>query len=246
VKLRIPPSDLPSTLPSLEAIRSLDDNQHSYEPEFLEFQYEICQYLIGIPLDSLQSRYEGILKNMKLLVSLDRDVIPIQSFYSSWYWYRKEHQTRLEFFNRGIALSPPPCKFVDESKYSIPRPSHPNSGDILFRYDRKFFTQRLVENGEIRIKPAHSNGDSSLDSARRDDELTKSTFTLRRHARITTQDGRNIPVRGDVRRTTIGPDYYMLSMSCDWNPNLKDTFGGSCAVIQMLSQHDLALRQGLS
>jgi hypothetical protein len=106
--------------------------------------------------------------------------------------------------------------------------------------------ERLVENGEIRIKPAHSNGDSSLDSARRDDELTKSTFTLRRHARITTQDGRNIPVRGDVRRTTIGPDYYMLSMSCDWNPNLKDTFGGSCAVIQMLSQHDLALRQGLS
>jgi glutathione S-transferase len=46
MKARIPPSDLPATMPTLEIIRSLDDNQHSYEPEFLEFQYVATRPLI--------------------------------------------------------------------------------------------------------------------------------------------------------------------------------------------------------
>ena len=44
--------------------------------------------------DRLVKRYSEIARNMAALVSEDRYVIPIRSFLSAWYWYRKEHQTR--------------------------------------------------------------------------------------------------------------------------------------------------------
>ncbi len=43
--LRVPSFHLPESFPHSEAIRSLGDNLHSYEPEFWEFQYQIYRYL---------------------------------------------------------------------------------------------------------------------------------------------------------------------------------------------------------
>jgi len=99
--LRVPSLVLPTTLPTRAAIRSWGDNLHNYEPEFWEFQYEVYRYLRGVAPLALADRYQTLIRNMRALIASERHVIPIQSFLSSWYWYRKEHQTRLEFAMRG-------------------------------------------------------------------------------------------------------------------------------------------------
>ena len=100
--LRVSSLQIPSVLPHPSTIRSWGSNHHSYEPELWEFQYEIYRYLSSVPAVDLSSRYCAIIRNMHTLISQERHVIPIQSPLSSWYWSWKEHQTRLEFFMRGI------------------------------------------------------------------------------------------------------------------------------------------------
>ena len=129
--------DLPKTLPQPDAIRSWGTNEWSYDPEVWEFQYQRYRYLGRVKDDELAVRYRDIQRNMQALTSPDRDVIPIHSFLSSWYWFRKEHQTRFEFSLRNL---PVPHKALEgaitEPAIVAPaRPRSPNSADILFRYD---------------------------------------------------------------------------------------------------------------
>lgn len=127
----------PERVPTPEAIKSWKQNEHHYEPDFWEFQYEIYRYLQNIDNDKLAERYRGIHRNFYVLVRPERDVIPVNSFLSSWYWYRKEHQTRYEFYLRNLPLPVPlPSPRGD---FAAPiRPKGPNSCDILrsVRYDK--------------------------------------------------------------------------------------------------------------
>jgi hypothetical protein len=75
-------------------MKSLGTNIHNYEPDFWEFQYEICRYLGGMDPDQLAKRYRAIVRNFHVFVRPESDVIPIECLFGSWYWYRKEHQRR--------------------------------------------------------------------------------------------------------------------------------------------------------
>src|SRR5213594_2608610 len=125
--LRIPSLTLPPILHTPAAIRSCGDNHQNYEPEFWEFQYEVYRYLVRVAPQDLAERYRALIRNMRTLIKSERHVIPIQSFLSSWYWYRKEHQTRLEFAMRRV--NPPvalPAGLLDRSWGDAPaRPSSP-------------------------------------------------------------------------------------------------------------------------
>ena len=57
--LRVPALAIPDVFPNPDAVRSLGDNQHGYEPEFWEFQYEIYQYLSRVKELDLVTRYES-------------------------------------------------------------------------------------------------------------------------------------------------------------------------------------------
>jgi hypothetical protein len=198
-----------------------------------EFQYEIYRYLSSVPAVDLSSRYCAIIRNMHTLISQERHVIPIQSPLSSWYWYWKEHQTRLEFFMRGIETPvQPPAGALDHNPQDAPlRPGSPNAGDVLFRYGKRQYMQAMVERGSIRISPASFYQTLELDSARADDERVKHSFLPGEYTRVTTQDGRGIPLLSDVRRTVSDPDYYFLCLSCDWDPALFDEFDADACVI---------------
>ena len=234
---RIPSLRLPQRLPHEDAIRSFGDNLHGYEPEFWELQYQCYRYLERAPDTVLVTRYEDILRNMRALVSRDRDVIPIQSFLSSWYWFRKEHQTRLEFLLRNVEppIQPPTDVVFDNVAFGAPaRPVHPNAGDVLFRYDRRTQIERIATDGLIRIRPASGFKTLEDDRARQDDECKKKAFLPGAHTRITTRDGIAIPILGDAEKTTSMPDYYAFCMTCDWDIDLLAAFDGadSCIVIK--------------
>lgn len=238
---KIPSLTLPQHFPHPDAIRSFGDNLQSYKPDFWEFQYQLFRYLERVPDRLLIARYQDVLRNMKALISRDRDVIPIQSFLSSWYWFRKEHQTRLEFALRNAVLpvTPPTNTMFDNLAPGAPaRPSHPNAGDVLFRYDRHIYIEPLAVNGSLRISPASGYSSVENDRARQDDECSKKAFLSGAHTRITTEDGRSIPVLGDVEQTLSMPNYYVFCMACDWDQDLFSDFEGAdtCIVIKDVNE----------
>lgn len=221
---------LPSGLPHPEAIKSFGAAACNYEPDFWEFEYQIYRYLGRISDNELLKRHREIVRNMEALTTPDRNAIPIESFLSSWYWFRKEHQTRFEFLLRGKLVEPPYFKDMGASKLAKsgpPRPKHPNAADVLFRYGQRAHLSKAVHEGILRIFRASKQKEKVGDEARFDDECAKRSFMPGQYARITTMSGETIPIHGDVSRLVSGPDYYMLCMSGDWDPKLFDDFSKS-------------------
>jgi hypothetical protein len=239
---RINPMLLPTTLPHHDAIKSHEDNRHAYEPDFWEFQYELYRYLGGISDDELRLRYLSILRNMQSFISAQRNVIPIRMFLSSWYWYRKEHQTRYDFALRKLDL---PCELQSSSKsisaVAGPGPCVPNGTEPLFRYSKLEHLVSMARAGTVRLSPAHCFTHLEEDMARRDDELNKHSFLPRAYSKVTTVDGRNIPLNGDIRRTVSQPNYFMLCTSRAWDTSLFESFEANpCAVVR--KPQELAMR----
>lgn len=230
--LRIEKLLLPNTLPLPEVMKSWKENKNSYDPEFWEFQYEVYRYLGRISDTELFGRYNHIVRNMRYIVSNDRNIIPILSFLSSWYWYRKEHQTRYEFFLRKIPLDQDLPQITPKDLTAAPkRPRHPNSGDVLFRYGSKKWLHDLVKFGRMRISAAQEYAALETDPARQDDELTKNTYLPGEYTTLTTTDGKDIKIIGDMKQSVSGIDYYVYCTSCDWDPDLFKDFNSDCCVV---------------
>jgi len=230
---KIQPLEPPEQLPTLGTLKSWGQNEYDYEPEFWELQYEICRYLKNVADDILDERYRDLHRNFCILVRPERHIIPVNSFLSSWYWYWKEHQTRYEFFLRNLPLPLPlPCP---RGNFTAPlRPKGPNSCDIVFRYGNSQFMKPFVESGEIRISPASVYKDGLVSDPRTDDELNIHRYLTGQHTRITTKEGTEITIIGDLHETySIPMNYYTLCMSSDFEPQIFEEFGyDSCVIIK--------------
>jgi hypothetical protein len=144
-----------------------------------------------------------VLRNLQRLVAVDRDAIPIQSFLSSWYWFRKDYQTRLEFALRGRRI-PLPDVTSYRAKGGPSKPKHPNAGDVLFRYGRTEYLRHMLS-GKVRLGASSYYARIENDEARRDLEHEKSSYLAGEHTRITLPDGREMPIRGDVTHFRTEP-----------------------------------------
>ncbi len=224
---------LPDQLPTPGALRSCNQTKNNYDPEIWEFQYEAYRYLKNVSDHELDERYRELHRNFCILVRPERNIIPIDSFLSSWYWYRKEHQTRYECFLRKHPL---PLKIpVPRGNFPAPiRPKGPNSCDILFRYGKLKFMKPFFEKGEVRISPASVYKDGPLSDPRTDDELNSYRHLPGQYSQVTTKKGKVIPIIGDIHETYSSPaDYYALCMSCDFDPNMFEKFQyDSCLIIK--------------
>ncbi len=224
---------LPNILPHEKAIKSLGQNIHNYEPEFWEFSYETQRYLKNINEEKLIERYRHLCRNFHVLTSSERHNIPVNSFLSSWYWYLKEHQTRYEFHLRGLPLPNQPPQ--PRAEFTKPfRPKSPNACDIIFRYGDLKYMKQIVDEGKIRISPASKYKDGDASDPRTDDELNKHLWELGDRIKITTQDGKETSIIGDLKRTvSISNNYYTLCLSCDFEPIIFEEFNyDACVVIK--------------
>jgi len=236
---------LPSTRPHEKAIKQWGLSIHNYEPEFWESYYERNRYLKNIDEKKLVRRYIEVCRNFSVLTSAERHVIPINSFLSSWYWYLKEHQTRYEFHMRGLPL--PNDLPIPRDPITKPySPKSPNASDIIFRYGHLKYMKKFVEEGKIRISPAckYING-NDLDP-RTDDELNKHRWELGDNTRIATQEGKVIPIIGDLHRiVSTRNNYYTLCLSCDFEPIIFKEFGyDACVIIRYTDEFARRLEEG--
>ncbi|MDF1589218.1 MAG: hypothetical protein P1P93_08715 [Gammaproteobacteria bacterium] len=224
---------LPKILPHEKALKSLGQNVHNYEPEFWEFFYETDRYLKNVDEKKLISRYSDLCRNFRVLTSAERHIIPINSFLSSWYWYLKEHQTRYEFYLRGIPLpnEPPIPRDQAIKPYSS---KSPNACDIIFRYGHLKFMKEFVEEGKIRISPASKYNDGKALDPRTDDELNKHRWQRGDNIKIVTKDNNEISIIGDLQRSVSTlTNYYTLCLSCDFEPVIFEEFEyDACVVIK--------------
>lgn len=239
---KIPSIELPVQLPKPSVLKSHGQNEQNYEPEFWDFQYDSYRYLKDIPDDKLEERYRNIHRNFCLLVRPEHHVIPINCFLSSWYWYRKEYQTRYEFSLRNLPLPLPfPCP---RGNFTAPvRSNGPNSCNILFRYGNSKFMETFVNKGEIRISLASVYKDGAKLDPKTDDELNKHRYIPKHHAWIKTKEGKQIPIISDVHETCSTKNYYNLSMSTDYEPQMfKEFCYDSCVIIKDPDQFIVRLK----
>jgi hypothetical protein len=96
----------------------------------------------------------------------------------------------------------------------------------------------FLESGEIRISPASVYKDGPVSDPRTDDELNIHRYLPGQHTRITTKEGKEIPIIGDFHETySIPMNYYTLCMSTDFEPQIFEEFGyDSCVIIKDLDQ----------
>jgi hypothetical protein len=232
---QIPSLSLPTILPHPEAIKSCKQTKTDYEPDCWEFQYEIHRYLGRVSDDALRARYDAIVRTMQSLMSDDRNVIPIHSFLSSWYWYRKEHQTRYEFSRRNLPLHRPLPALVKRDLCAAPaRPRSPNFGDVLFRYGERKWLQSLVDFGRLRMKSAEEYALMEKDPARQDDERVKESYSPGEYVTVSMPGGQQVRPTSDLKYSVSGTDYFLYCVSMDWDPHLFDDFSGAdcCVVIK--------------
>jgi hypothetical protein len=226
--LRVPSLMLPSVLPTPAAVRSFNDNFHSYEPAFWELLYEGRRYLGSATDAALRDRHRSVIRNMKALICPYRHRIPIQSPMSSWYWCRKEHETRLELFLRGLTK---PSEVFDVAETSI----GPPKDDIVFRYAAPDVIRDFMA-GRIQVRPASFYHDTALGEARSDHETEKSCTVPGQNMHMIDRNGNKVAIIGDMRRTSSIHDYYVLCCSSEWDVSLKDEFGGACAEVRDVEQ----------
>lgn len=101
----------------------------------------------------------------------------------------------------------------------------------LVKYGRKEHLCQLVDAGILRVAPASSYADPSLNPAIQDSELELEIHL--RGARLHTLDGREIPVIGDVKVIDrVEEDYYVWCCSYSYDYRLFDDFDfHACVVI---------------
>lgn len=211
-------------LPTKEAMQSCSENEVAYNPELWELQYQGYRFLERVPAKELELRHRDILKNIRVYVQPDAFKIPIISYLSSWYWLRKEHQTRLEFKLRCGYV--PETIELEEQQYSATDNPARTIGKFekLYKFSDKKYLEDALHNGSILIRPALEFKAMENDNARQDDELKKSTFMPGSYTQVLTMSGQRIPIIGNLTKSVSIGNYYAYCISSEYDTELYSDF----------------------
>ena len=211
---------LPQNCPGQELMNSLGRNRQDYDPHIWTYRYAMVdRCLSGLEEDELRARYRAILRNMRSYSRPDRDFIPINDYRSSWYWFRKEHQTRLEFALRGIER---PLPRHDARGANESGPSYMQTEDgkaVMFRYGELKYMREMVERGVIRFAPATTYENETQNAARQDDELERKSYLFDTPVTLIVQEGDLKGTRIDLHaerleRAVPTSLYHLVCFSC--------------------------------
>jgi hypothetical protein len=156
--------------------------------------------------------------------------------------HRRYGDARGQSFLEGVWAR---CVAMWRARWSMPRHlardfirrGSVHSRPFLVRYGKRGRLADLVSHGKVRISPATSYSDPSLNPAIRDDELelqlqpNPSEFRVEVRDQLTGQPKGRIRVIGDVITSKSDVNYYVYCMSIVLSPGLLTDFGADACVI---------------
>lgn len=164
--------------------------------------------------EQLEERYKQVLRNFKVFATPENDVIPIDSFYSSWYWTRLLYQCKVIFSFRK--LREPEIDFGYDFLSTYKTRYKPEIRK-LFRFCELQYNLDFLVNGNIRFSAA-SNYNTDDNKARNDNEMEKSFVFSGYGTKIITMDGKEFPCIGTATTSFPANNYYLSCFSLQYNP----------------------------
>lgn len=214
--------------------------------EYLEKQYRADRYLQHLSLNDLTQRTIDVLANYHVLNDEGKiGLRPING--EGEYWMTlfihimAEMDLRMANFPDGFLKNAP---LVKPTWPEIPKPVQAIkgislTGDYLVKYGEQRYLQPMLEKGILRIAPASSYSDPSLNLARKDTELEVSILldpaetTVELINEETLESERPIEVIGNLTASmNYTSDYYVYCLAMKYNARLFDDFeANSCLII---------------
>lgn len=210
-------------------------------------QYHARRYLEHVSEEDLGQRLREIVNNSIILTEKGKAGIrsPAEG---GGYWMMKLTHIREEYFLRGRDFPDNVLKGINLPKFTYPDP--PKSaiaiegkdfirGKHLVKYGKVEHLRKVFEEGIVRIAPASSYKDPSLNYAMGDNELTLVTYGLPKEVRLTVIDqktgeekGPLIPTGNIAYYSECKTDYYVFCLSMAYDHRLFEDFNkADCCVI---------------
>jgi len=214
--------------------------------EYIEKQYCANRYLQHLSLKDLVQRTIDVLANYYVLNEQGKiGLCPISG--EGEYWatlfihIMTEMDLRKASFPDGFLKDAP---LVKSTWPEVPKPIKAIEGinlsdDYLVKYSKQCFLRPMFEKGELRIAPASSYNDPSLNQAQKDSELERSILLDPSETKIelvdehTLKSEKRIEAIGNITATIdCTSDYYVYCLSLVYDARLFDDFeADSCVVI---------------
>ncbi len=223
--------------------------------EFLRQQYRLRRYMKHLKEDDLQQRTKDVFNNLTLLteeskISLPKLSIETEKWMILWTHVLEEFVIRFgpypsgftTGFMKDIRIPDPRSPLSPKAANAVKTTSFPQ-GDYLFKYGKLKYLQQTLNEKKIRISPASSYDDPSLNPAIRDEELELSICPLPSELKLKVYDGNTGEYKGDIQpenfvyTTRSITNYYVYCLSLSFAPRLfLDFDADACLVIRKPSE----------
>lgn len=210
-----------------------------------EKQYRNNRYMIYLSVEELKQRSCDIVANISTLTAHGQ--IGVVEAHKGFWWERFTHMLE-EIRLRNIA----DCKDIIGNAFSedlFPiKPTYPEipraqraiekikglKGNVLFRFGGRKWLEPMFKDGMVRISPASSYNDPSLNKAIHDNELSFQISKRPADIVIHNQLGTKFPLQGKFSyRVDSKTNYYVFCLSNQYTRREYDDFGAdSCIIIK--------------
>ena len=212
--------------------------------EVWRLQYRQRPYLRSASDDALVQRLKDVMNNLSTLTPEGKiGVLPIGP--DGVRWMRLFTDVHEEYVSRKALLPllsdmpfpKPTAPSLPKSVLALKDVETPGPGQALIKLGKRAHMKDLHERGRIRIAPAGSYSDPSLNYAISDDELRIDRITPGAEVTISfldkqTDERKNVRPIGDVINTTsLATNYYVYCMTHTLNYRLFDDFEADTCVI---------------
>ncbi|MFH1309763.1 MAG: hypothetical protein ABIH85_03675 [Candidatus Omnitrophota bacterium] len=202
-------------------------------------QYQRRRYLQYVNEEELGQRLRDIINNSIILTEKGQCASRLHSE-GGGYWMMKLTHIHEEYLLRECDVPDDVLKDINLPKFTYPEA--PKSalkvkgkdlvpGEYLIKYGKVEHLKKIVEEGIIRIAPASSYNDPSLNYAIRDDELTLRTYGLPQEVKMAVKDNKTgeekgplVPTSNITYSSECKTDYYIFCLSMIYDYRLFDDF----------------------
>ena len=214
-------------------------------------QYRLIRYMEHLKEDDLQQRAKDVFNNLTLLNEESKISLPkLSSDTEKWMilWTHVLEEFCIRYgpnpagfttgFMKDIRIPNPGSPLAAKAANAVKTTSFPQ-GDYIFKYGKFKYLQQALNEKKIRISPASSYDDPSLNPAIRDEELELSIYPLPSELKMKTYNGKTGEYRGDIHpenfvyTTRSKTNYYVYCLSLSFAPRLfLDFDSDACLVIR--------------